>query len=118
MALDAVLEVADTLLLMFRAHVARRMFMASVAGIAAVILARVTRRTRRVVVAIQYEELGVVERRRLPPLRTMALLAISFDLTMPTIGRRGMTTLATLEHGGRKRGVLKVGGCPAPLRVT
>jgi hypothetical protein len=80
MAFNTVLEVADTLLDVFAPDLLGRVFVATVAGIAAVVVADMACHTFHVVVVIQSEILVVIECRRHPFLLGMALAAIARDL--------------------------------------
>lgn len=79
-AFDAVLEVPDTLIDVFAPDLLGRVLVATVAGIAAVVVPDMAGRAFHVVVAIQSEILVVIECRRNPLLLGMALAAIARDL--------------------------------------
>ncbi len=61
--------------------------MATIAGIAAVIIPHMTGRTFCIVVTIQDEILVVIEGRRCPLLLGMTLAAVPGDLLMERVGR-------------------------------
>lgn len=84
-ALYAVIEVADALLDVLAANVVLGMFMATVAGISAVVVADMAGRALNVVVAIQFEILRVIEGGRRPFVQAMALTAIACDLLVETV---------------------------------
>jgi hypothetical protein len=94
MTFDAILEVSNAFLQVLSSDPVRLVFMAPVAGVATVVVRRVTRRALSVVVSIQHEELGMIESGRLPLLMAMALTAASSDLSMQTVAGRLMATLA------------------------
>lgn len=58
---DAVLEVLDAFLLMFNTYLVRLVFMASVAGVALEVIARVASHAGCVVVLVEHKELAVLE---------------------------------------------------------
>lgn len=70
--------------------------MASIAGIAAVVVRRMTRRASSVVVAIQHEEPGMIERGRLPVLRCVTLAATDAEGSMNAVRGRLVTGLALI----------------------
>ena len=86
-ALYAVIEVADALLDVLAANVVLGMFMATVAGISAVVVADMAGRALNVVVAIQFEILGVIEGGRRPFVLAVALTAIACDLLVQAVLR-------------------------------
>lgn len=94
MTSDAILEVSNAFLKVLSSDPVRLVLMAPIAGIATVVVRRVTRRALSVVVAIQHEELGMIEGGRLPLLRAVALTAASSDLSMQTVAGRLMAALA------------------------
>jgi spore maturation protein SpmB len=61
MALDAVLKILNALFSMFATDPGRCVFVASIAAVSTEVAVRVTRRARRVVVAIQHEELAMIK---------------------------------------------------------
>lgn len=99
MTFDAVLEVPDTLLDVFAPDLLGRVLVATVAGIAAVVVADMACHAFYVVIAIQSEILVVIECHRHPLLLGMALAAIALDLLMQCVGRRlvaGLTFRASI----------------------
>ena len=92
-ALYAVIEVADALLDVLAANVVLGMFMATVAGISAVVVADMAGRALNVVVAIQFEILRVVECSGSPFVLAVALTAIAGDLLVQAVLGRLMATL-------------------------
>jgi hypothetical protein len=77
-----------------RPDVGRRVLVAAVAGVAAVVVAHVAGNAAGVVVTIQREVLVVVEGRRRPFVLVVALAAIAGDLPVQRIGRRLVAVLA------------------------
>ena len=81
---------------MDRSHVVRPMFVASVAGVAAVIIVGVTSHACGVVIAIQHEELVMVERSGLPAFRAVALFATHAEIAMNVVLWSGVASLAAI----------------------
>lgn len=79
-ALDTIVKLADTFLDVLPANVGWRVFMAAVAGEAAIVVAGMAGDTARVVVAIELEMLVVIKRCRRPFLLTMTLSAVAGNL--------------------------------------
>ncbi|WP_291010106.1 hypothetical protein [Hydrogenophaga sp.] len=95
MALDAILKVPDAFFLVFRAHIGRRVFVAPVTGVAAVVAVDVAGLALRVVVTIQHEQLGMIEGRRLPAVLRVALRAITLQLLMQIVSGCLVACIAT-----------------------
>lgn len=96
MALHAVLEILNALLDMLSGHICQGVLVAAVAGVFLVIVVDVTGGARRVVVAIEEEQLGMIECRGLPAVLLMALNTIASGLGMDTGLGRNMTGLAAI----------------------
>ena len=94
MALHAIGEVADSFFDMLRSDVRRCVLMASVASIPAVIVAGVASHAAGVMVAIEGEELFMVEACRHPLRLLMTLSAVTLDLLVHAILGRLMAGLA------------------------
>jgi len=116
--LDAVLKVVNTFLQVLCPHIVRPVFVASVAGIATIVAARVTRHAFGVVIPIQCEQFGMVKCGRLPAFLTVAPLAAARDLAVQAVGRRFVATLTTLECGLVQQCMVERGGLPAFRFVT
>ncbi len=87
-------EVADAFLHVLAADIGRRVFMAAVAGVGAVVVADMASGAGRVVVAVQHKVRGVVKGGRRPPGAGMALRAVAADLPVQRVSGRGVTALA------------------------
>ena len=98
---DAVFEVSNAFVYMDRSHVVWLMFVASVAGVAAVIIVGVTGHACRVVIAIQHEELVMDERSGLPAFRTVALFATHAEIAMNVVLWSGVASLAAIPCSAR-----------------
>ena len=95
-ALHAVVEILDALLDVFAGHICNRVFMAAVAGVFLVVVVDMTGRTRRVVVAIEQEKLGMIECRGLPTVLLVALQAITCSRRMDAGSGGNVTRLAAI----------------------
>lgn len=84
-ALDTVIEIADSFLDMLTADLFLRVLVTAIAGIAAVVVAHVAGRAFNVVVAIQFEILRVIEGGRCPFVLAVALAAIARDLQVQAV---------------------------------
>lgn len=118
MTRDAVVEASNALFLVFGTNVRLCVLVATEARVAREVVVCVARRAGRVVLAVQQEEPVVIEGRRLPALRAVALRASGSDLPMQTVRRCRMTTLTSRERGTRERGVVESGGRPMLGRVA
>ena len=76
-ALHAILEILDAFLDVLAGHICNRMLMTAVTGVLLIVVIDMTGRTRRVVIAIEQEELGMIECRGLPAVLLVALQAIA-----------------------------------------
>lgn len=85
MTLDTIVELADAFLDMFPTNVLQRVLMASVAGVATVVVAGMAGHATGVVVTVKFEMLVVVECRRRPFLLRMALAAVAGDLLVQRV---------------------------------
>ena len=79
-AFGAIVELANAFFDVFAPNVLLRMFMASVAGGAAVVVAHMAGDTTRVVIAVEHKILVVVKRCRRPLFLAVALQAIAGNL--------------------------------------
>jgi len=111
--LYAILKVANALLLVLGPHPVRLMFVAPVTRIATEVVVDVTRRTGRIVVAVQDKELQMIKCGGLPMGRAVASRAAVLDLTVQRIGRRFVTSLAAMQHRLLEQRMLERGGLPA-----
>src|SRR5664279_3962239 len=82
MALDAIVEFADTFFDVFATNVVGRVFMTAVAVVAAVVVAHMAGDTSGVVVAVEEKVFVVVKRCGCPLFLGMALNAIAGNLLM------------------------------------
>ena len=96
--LYAILDVPNALLLVLGPHPVRLMFVAPVTRIATEVVVDVTRRTGRIVVAVQNKELLVVECGGLPMRRAVASRAAVLDLTVQRVSGRFVTSLAAIQY--------------------
>ena len=96
MALHAVVEILDALLDVLAAHICDRVLMTAVAGVILIVVVDMTGRTRRVVVAIEQEELGMIECRGLPAVLLVALQAITCSRRMDAGRGSNMARLAAI----------------------
>jgi hypothetical protein len=101
--LDAVLILGDALLQMDLADPRARVLVASVAGVAAVIVPAVTGVAGRLVVPVQEEESVVVERGRDPRLLGVALTTALGDLPVQGVLGSAVATAAALHHAGSEQ---------------
>ena len=85
MTLDTIVELADAFFDVLPTNVLERVLMASVAGVATVVVAGMAGHTACVVVTIEFEVLVVIECRRRPFLLRMALAAIASDLLVQRV---------------------------------
>ena len=107
MALNAVLEVANAFFNVLTPDFVGRVFVAAIAGIAAVVVANVAGDAFRVVISVQHEIRVVIEGRGQPLILAMALAAIAGDLPMERILGRLMTRLAFLADIARQQGMVE-----------
>ena len=117
MAFDAVGEVADAFLDVFTANVFWRVFVAAVAGIAAVVVAHMAGHATRVVVAVHGKGLAVVECGRCPFLAAVTLAAIAGNLLVQRIAGRLVTALALNPRGLLQQGVAEAALKPVALHA-
>lgn len=85
MALDTIIELADTFLDVLPTNAGRRVLMASVTGIATIVVANMTGHTAGVVITIQFEIFIVIECCWHPLFFGMALAAITGDLPVQRV---------------------------------
>lgn len=83
--LHTIVEIANAFFHVFTPNVGGRVFMATIAGVAAVVVAHVAGNTRGVVVAVQQKVFVVVKGRGSPLLLGVALCAIAGDLLVQRI---------------------------------
>ncbi len=103
---------------MLSANIVRRVFVASVAGVAFVVAVDMAGDTGGVVITIQRKILVVIKRRRLPCFGAVAAKAIALNLLMKHIGRRFMATLTFRQRVFREQCVIKSGWLPVFRFVT
>lgn len=108
MTLDTIVELADAFFNVFPANVLQRVLMASVAGVATVVVARMAGHAACVVVTVEFEMLVVVECGRRPFLLRMALTAIAGDLLVQRVVWRLVAGLAGFAHGRLQQGVVEL----------
>jgi hypothetical protein len=82
MAFNAIVETPDTFFPVLTLNTGWRVFMATKASIATVIVANMTGYTTNIVIAIQYKILRVIKCRRQPFFLSVALRAITGNLLM------------------------------------
>lgn len=85
MTLDTIVELADTFLDVLATNVLKCVLMASVAGVATVVVAGMAGHAACVVVTVEFEVLVVIKSRRRPFLLRMALAAITSDLLVQRV---------------------------------
>jgi hypothetical protein len=93
-------------------HIGRRVLVAAVAGVAAVVVGLVAGVAGSVVVAVQHKQLVVREGGRLPGLRPMALVATALELSVQTVGGGLVTGIATAQLLRGQGCMVKAGGLP------
>lgn len=118
MALHAVFEVLDALLQVLRANLGGRVLMATVAGVATVVVVLVAGLATCLMVAIKHEVLVVIERGGLPGLGPVAGLAATLDLPMQPVGRRAVTAFASIEHGLGQVGMVELRRLPGSVLMA
>jgi hypothetical protein len=107
MAFNAVVEVAYAFFDMLAANIGKRVLVATVTGVLAVVIAHMAGCTARIVIAIQCEELVVIERRRNPFFLRVALAAIAGNLFVQRIDRRFVTALALITRRRLQQGMIE-----------
>lgn len=96
-ASHAVLEVTNAFFQVLSPDFLGIVLVATVTSVAPVIVSDVTCRASHIVIAIEHEVLGVIERHRFPMFRRMAQGAIALDVAVPRIVRRLVTGFAPLQ---------------------
>ena len=94
MAGHAVLEVCNAFLQVLGPDLVLAMFVTAVAGELLEISTDVAGRARRVVIAVEFEEFGVIECGRCPGVGFVALRAVGGEVAVEIILRPGVTALA------------------------
>lgn len=100
MAVDAVLEVRDAFLDVFRPDSVGLMLVAAVAGVAAVVVADMARGAGNAMISVEHEESVVLERRRFPSLGRVALGAVRRGSFMHPVVGRGVASGAVPASSG------------------
>lgn len=123
MAIGAPIQIlADALFFMLGTHVVRGVLMATIAGVARVVMADMASHALDVVIPIQLEVLGMVKRGRLPVLLAVALAASTLDVLVKAVLRRNVATLAPILDVGPKQIMRKMlvtaPQQPGPLVIT
>lgn len=86
--LDAIVEIANAFLDMLAADTVRGMFVASIAGVPAVVVAHMAGHATGIVVAVEIEIFAVIESRRCPLILVVALDTITGNLPVQRVGGR------------------------------
>ena len=104
MAFGALIQVlADALFLVLCTHIGRGVFVATIAGVARVVIADMASHALDVVVLIQLEVLGMVKRCRGPVLLAVALAASALDVPVKIVLRGDVATLAPIPDVSAKQ---------------
>jgi hypothetical protein len=86
MTFDAIVEIADSFLDMLATDLGRRMLVAAITGVTAVIVAHVASHALGFVVTVEFEVVVMIECSRFPPILPVTLLAVAADLLVQRIG--------------------------------
>lgn len=98
--LHAIFIFEDSLFDMLLTDLGTRMFMASVTGVAGVVVADVARLAFAIMVPVEAEVLFMVKCRRQPALLTMALATVTLDLQVQRISRIVVAAFALFLQSG------------------
>ena len=93
-ALDTVVKVTDSFFDMLAPNIRRRVFVATITGVTAVVVAHMAGDAARIVIAVKREILVVIESRWCPLVLLVALAAVAAHLLVQRIARRLVTGLA------------------------
>ena len=103
---NAIIEIANAFVDMLATDVCQRVLVATVTGVAAVVVAQMTGHTTCVVVAIENKILVVVEACRRPSFLAVTLTTVAGNLLVQGVGRGLVTTLALQERVLLQQGMI------------
>ncbi len=103
MAFDAVFEVLDAFFQMFAPHLVRPVLVASIAGVAVVVVVDMARLAGDVVIAVQHEEFCMIKGGRFPCLCLMTLDTAPRNLPVQIVGGRAMAAFTLFAHVGAQK---------------